>query len=148
VVAAAAWRETGTVMFRREGSDSGAVDLVGADTPGEPVVVPAVRLRDWVAGSACVDLLKMDVEGAELVLLRDLEDVLDRVRAMHVEVHDFDAASRLLPECLQRLTGAGFTYALDDFGVADWREGTRSSGPFHHARSGWVMLVRAWRERG
>lgn len=145
VVAAAAWRGGGTLVFRREGSDSGAVDEVGADTEGERVRVPAVRLRDWVAGSR-VDLLKLDVEGAERVLLGDLADVLDRVRALHVEVHDFDAARRLLPGCLEILSAAGFTYALDDFAVADWRQGTRPSGPFRHARSGWIVLVRAWRE--
>ncbi|MGE3188483.1 MAG: FkbM family methyltransferase [Vicinamibacterales bacterium] len=145
VVAAAAWREAGTLLFRREGSDSGAVDEVGADTEGERVRVPAVRLRDWVADDH-VDLLKLDVEGAERVLLVDLAVVLDRVRALHVEVHDFDPARRLLPACLERLSAAGFTYALDDFAVADWRKGTRPPGPFRHARGGWVVLARAWRE--
>ncbi len=145
VVAAAVWREAGEVAFRQEGSDSGAIEGVAADTRGTSVTVPAVRLRDFVVREP-VDLLKLDVEGAEWVLLEDLEGALDHVRALHVEVHDFDPATRLLPRCLALLERARFTYALDDFAVAGWRpEGTRR-GPFRLAVPSWIVLVRAWRD--
>jgi len=145
VVAAAVWREAGHVTFRQEGSDSGAIEGVAADTPGRSVTVPAVRLRDIVAREP-IDLLKLDVEGAEWALLEDLEGALGNVRALHVEVHDFDPATRLLPRCLALLERAGFAYALDDFAVADWRpEGTRR-GPFRLAVPSWIILVRAWRD--
>jgi FkbM family methyltransferase len=145
VVPAAVWREGGQVAFRQEGSDSGAIDGVAADTRGTALSVPAVRLRDVVAAEA-IDLLKLDIEGAELAVLEDLEDALAGVRALHVEVHDFDPAARLLPRCLLLLERAGYVYALDDFGVARWRPGAVRRGPFRHAVPSWVVLVRAWRD--
>ncbi|MGE3274102.1 MAG: FkbM family methyltransferase [Vicinamibacterales bacterium] len=145
VVPAAVWTETGRVRFRREGTDSGAVDAIGADTPGTVAEVDAVRLRDWVAREH-VDLLKLDVEGAELVLLQDIRDQLHQVDAMQLEVHDFDPARRILPACLELLSAAGWTYALDDFAVAHWRWGAEPFGPFRRAGRGWVVLVRAWRQ--
>lgn len=146
VIAAAVWREAGEIAFRQEGSDSGAVELVAVDTPGTLRTVPAVRLRDEVA-RAPVDLLKLDIEGAELAVLEDIEDVLPQVVAIHVEVHDFDARARLLPRCLLLLERAGYTVALHDFAVAGWRPGAARRGPFRHAVPSWIVLVRAWRDR-
>lgn len=146
VVAAAVWREAGEVTFRQEGSDSGAVERVAADTPGTTVTVPAVRLRDEVARGP-VDLLKLDIEGAELAVLEDLEDVLPSVGAIHVEVHDFDPRARLLPRCLLLLERVGYTVALDDFAVAGWRPAAGPRGPFRHAVPSWIVLVRAWRDQ-
>ncbi len=144
IVRAAVWREDGTIAFRHEGSDSGAIDAVGGDTPGRVVEVPAVRLRRWIE-SDDVHLLKLDIEGAELDVLEDVSDLLDRVRTIQVEVHDFAPDRRLLPRCLTLLERAGFTYALDDFGPANWRPSTHARGPFAHAVPSWIILVRAWR---
>lgn len=145
VVGAALWRHAGHVAFRAEGSDAGSIDAVAADTSGAPRDVPSVRLRDWLTAGD-VDLLKLDIEGAELDVLEDSEDALDRVRAIEMEVHDFDPARRLLPGCLDLLSRAGFVYALDDFGVARWRPGAVAAGPFAGTVPMWVVLVRAWRE--
>lgn len=144
VVQAAIWRENTRLAFRAEGSDSGAIDSVAAETPGAIVEVPAIRLRDRLA-AAPVDLLKLDIEGAELDVLEDAADLLHQVRAIHVEVHDFAPARRLLPRCLMVLEGAGFTYALDDLISVNWRDEGRQPTPFVRAVPAWVVLVRAWR---
>lgn len=144
VVEAAVWRCDGDVPFRAPGSDAGAVDAVAADTGGARIRVRSVRLRHWLTEP--IDLLKMDVEGAELDVLDDSADRLHHVRAVHLEVHDFDSGRRLLPGCLVRLAEAGFTYALSDLGSALWREGVRASGPFRGAVPSWVVCVQAWRE--
>lgn len=142
VVAAAVWSSTTSLRFRAEGTDSGAVDAVAADTPGEAIEVPAVRLRDWVAREP-IDLLKLDIEGAELEVLRDLAPVLGHVRALQMEVHDFAAGDRRLPACLDLLTQAGFEYSLTDLHQAAWRPAAPSAGPFPGVAA-WVVLVRAW----
>jgi FkbM family methyltransferase len=147
VVQAAVWTEDGSVTFRAEGADSGAVDAVAADTRGPVVTVPAVRLGAYLRGQP-VDLLKLDIEGAELDVLADVESELEGVRAIHVEVHDFDSTRRLLPECLLLLHRAGFVYALDDFAVAHWRTPAPVAGPFRRAVPSWVVLVRAWKSAG
>jgi FkbM family methyltransferase len=144
VVEAAVWNHDGTVSFRAPGTDAGAIDAVAADTVGPQRDVRAVRLRHWL--SQPVDLLKLDVEGAELDVLEDNADLLHCVRAIHLEVHDFDPARRLLPGCLRRLDEAGFTYALSGLGSALWRPGVKAAGPFARAIPSWVVCVRAWRD--
>ncbi len=147
VVPAAVWSTAGVVRFRAEGSDSGVVDAVGGDTPGRGIDVRCVRLRDWLAADA-IDLIKMDIEGAELEVLRDSADSLGRVRAIHMEVHDFDVAERRLPACLDLLHRAGFSYTLNDFHQASWRVTASPAGPFPGVAE-WVVVVRAWaRSRG
>jgi hypothetical protein len=141
------WSADATLPFRREGADSGALDAVGADTTGAVVNVPAVRLARWLAQEP-VDLLKLDIEGAELDVLRDCADCLHDVRAIQVEVHDFDASRRLLPDCLQVMQRAGFAYALSDFAVAHWRASAVRQSPFAHAVPSWIVLVRAWKPGG
>jgi FkbM family methyltransferase len=143
VVEAAVWNTQGTVTFRAPGTDAGAIDTVAADTTGPAREVRAVRLRDWLTEP--VDLLKIDIEGAELDVLEDSADLLPHVRSIHLEVHDFDPARRLLPGCLQHLSDAGFIYALSDLGSALWRPGVRAAEPFANAVPSWVICVRAWR---
>jgi FkbM family methyltransferase len=144
-VHAAVWRDTQPITFRCEGSDSGAIDQVAAATTGRVCDVPAIRLRDYLRSGPTVDLLKLDIEGAEAEVLADAEDALDRVRAMQVEVHDFDTDRRLLPRCLDLLARGGFHYALDDLSAATWRSEGTPRGPFAKAVPAWVVLVRAWR---
>jgi hypothetical protein len=76
-------------------------------------------------------------------VLRDAAGALGQVRAVQMEVHDFDAAERRLPACLDLLTREGFAYTLDDLHQASWRPGARPAGPFPGVAS-WVVLVRAW----
>lgn len=145
---AAVWRENTTVQFRCEGTDSGAIDRVAAHTPGQVQGVRAIRLRDRLGAMPSLDFLKLDIEGAELDVLEDAADMLPRVQALHVEVHDFTPPRRLLPRCLLLLERAGFEYALDDLTAATWRTEGAPRGPFACAVPAWVVLVRAWRPQG
>lgn len=145
VVPAAVWSSAGRLRFRVQGADAGALEDVEAAGDGPSIEVEAVRLRDWVTAGP-VDLLKLDVEGAELDVLRDLADVLSHVRALQVEVHDLDARQRRLPACLDLLHRHGFDYTLDDLHPVTWRTGMPSAGPFPGVAA-WVVLVRAWPRR-
>jgi FkbM family methyltransferase len=142
---AAVWSSAGRLAFRAEGADSGSVDTIAADTPGRVIEVPSVRLRDWIAREP-IDLLKLDVEGAELEILEDCADVLGNVAAMHLEVHDFDQQRRLLPRCLLLIERAGFRYTLDDLHQSPWRPAAAPAGPFPGVAA-WSIAVRAWRSR-
>jgi FkbM family methyltransferase len=143
VVEAAAWKAAGTVTFLATATDAGAIDDVAAGAGGRACQVAAVRLRDWLHEP--VDLLKLDIEGAELDVLDDSGEALSSVRRVHLEVHDFDTRRRLLPRCLLQLEAADFTYALSNLGSAVWRDGVGPSGPFAQAVPSWVVCVRAWR---
>ncbi len=103
---AALWSGVGELEFRAEGADGGrivdATDLSSCKVPTE-------RLRDVIETAVGgVDLLKLDVEGAETVVLRDCRDVLGAVRRIFVEYHSFPDRSQTLAELLSILSNAGY----------------------------------------
>lgn len=92
-------------MFREAGRDPTVVpDLVVAEAEREQV--PAITLQALLArhGIEQVDLLKVDVEGAEIeTLLAAPADVLARVKQVTVEFHDW--LSPLLRDGTTRVDG-------------------------------------------
>ena len=146
VVHAALWTANGQVVFRAEGSDSGMIEGLAGAVAGETVSVPSLRLRD-VLERERVDLLKLDIEGAEHAVLADCMPVLDRVPAIVMDLHDFDPHNRQAPQVLELLTQAGFTYAIDDFLAQHWRPPVSSpQSPFPGRPLVWTMNVWAWHE--
>lgn len=142
---AALWTSTGTLTFQCEGSDSGMIGSLGGAIDGTSTTVPSLRLRD-VIDEGPVDLLKLDIEGAEHAVLTDCEPVLHRVKALVMDLHEFDPAVRLAPAVLELLARAGFSYTIDDFVPLPWREPLAAAGtPFAGRPMQWAMTVRAWR---
>ena len=145
VVPAALWTTNGQLTFRCEGSDSGMIGSLPGAIDGRGTVVHAQRLRD-VLEAGPVDLLKLDIEGAEDAVLADCEPALHQVRAMIMDLHEFDAGDRRAPGVLDRLTRAGFAYAIDEFVPLTWREPLAgATTPFPGKAMQWAMTVRAWR---
>jgi FkbM family methyltransferase len=141
VVAAAVWISSGSTPFVREGSDAGAVASV-TSLQGPTAVVPAVRLRDYL--NEPVDLLKLDIEGAELPVLEDCADALETVAAMTIDLHEFDMKRRQTGRLFDLLTSAGFQFELRNVVPLAERSGAFQS-PFEDAAPTWAAMVRAWR---
>jgi FkbM family methyltransferase len=142
---AALWTSTGALTFHCEGSDSGMIGSLPGAVDGRATTVPGLRLRD-VLGEGPIDLLKLDIEGAEDAVLADCEPVLHRVNAIVMDLHEFDPTVRLAPLVLERLARAGFTYAIDDFTALPWRRPVAGADtPFPGRAQQWAMTVRAWR---
>jgi FkbM family methyltransferase len=81
--------------------------------PGEAVRVPAVRLSRYVTRP--VDFLKLDVEGSELAVLRDLEasGAITQIEQMVIEFHHhMSPQTDNMSECLGILERHGFGYQL------------------------------------
>lgn len=82
---AAVWRRDGEVRFRnsRKRSTASAIRTRGDE------LVPALRLSTLLTrcGDGPVELLKLDVEGAEEIALCGKDDVLARVETAIVQVH-------------------------------------------------------------
>jgi FkbM family methyltransferase len=143
---AAVWTSAGQLTFRCEGSDSGMVDSLPGVLDGRSTTVPSIRLRDVLEREA-IDLLKLDIEGAEHAVLTDCEPVLHQVNALVLDLHEFDPAARHAPRVLECLSRAGFVYAVDELVALPWREPVADrSTPFPGKALNWAMTVRAWRQ--
>lgn len=142
---AAVWTSTGTLTFQCEGSDSGMIGALPGAVRGRATTVPSLRLRDLL-DEGPVDLLKLDIEGAEDAVLADCEPALHRVQALVMDLHEFDPSVRQAPRVLELLARAGFRYAIDDFVPLPSREPRSGDDtPFPGKALQWAMTVRAWR---
>src|SRR5262249_36214796 len=144
-VAAAVWTTNGDVDFDADGADAGSIRFGSAHRGAAPLRVPARRLRD-VIDDEPIDLLKLDIEGAEADVLDDSFDRLANVRALLVEVHEVRPDRRQSSRVLDLLDRAGFAYALTHVTPLPWRQPPGAdSGPFPQSSLAWVAAVRAWR---
>jgi FkbM family methyltransferase len=80
---------------------------------GSVVEVPVVRLRDLL--DRPVDLLKLNIEGAETDALLDAGDTLRAARELLVEYHHLPGAPRSLHRLLERFHDSGFEYLVNSF---------------------------------
>jgi FkbM family methyltransferase len=100
----AVWTSEGELPFWPEGADGGRV-ITEPGSGVKQVMVPATRLRDYLA--APVDLLKIDIEGAEIDVLLDCAGALDQVQHLFVEYHSLIGQPQRLDSLLQVLLAAG-----------------------------------------
>jgi len=116
LVRAALSSNEGLVEFFSDGRyGSGLAEQVA--TGGEPgwtrSKVSSVRLRNYL--NEPVDFLKMNIEGAEYEVLKDSEEMLDRVKEMVIEYHHLPGLPRTLHKILEILDRHGFEYLINDF---------------------------------
>jgi len=95
-------REEAIMDFAGDGADGG--QLVPVATSAS-IRVPVKKLSSRMP--AVVDLLKIDVEGAEIDVLEDIASLLPRVRALFVEFHGLVGRTRL-SHVIAILESAGF----------------------------------------
>jgi FkbM family methyltransferase len=81
VVAAAAWREPGTVRLAVSAVNAGDHRTEALASERATVEVPAVRVDD-VVGDAAVDLIKLDCQGCEHVVLAGAAELIARSRPL------------------------------------------------------------------
>jgi len=105
VIEAAVWNQSGEISFKSDGADGGCLEpnQLGCS-------VPTIRLADWLQEP--IDFLKIDIEGAELPVLRDCGNLLKFVQNIAVEYHESSNGSQNLDELLKILSDNGFRYHL------------------------------------
>ena len=112
----AVWKEAGELHFVPDGGFGGRTETRG-NAPASATPVRAVRLRDFLAEP--VDLLKVDIEGAEAVVIADCRDRLVNVERLFVEYHGRRDEPQQLGTLLDHVREAGFRYQIKDaVGVA------------------------------
>ena len=87
---------------------------LGGKTGNGPLEVKAIRFRDELLAETHIDLLTMDIEGAELEVLKDCADQLYKVDRLFVEWHSDERKPQTLVQLLNLLQEAGFRYRLNN----------------------------------
>ena len=101
----AVWEDDNGVLFGMEGTDAGSIYY-----PDNVIRVPTVRLRDFLIEP--VDMLKLDIEGAEQQVLIDCQDRLSFVQNCFIEFHSVKDKEQNLDKILSILSANGFRYYI------------------------------------
>ncbi|PTN34155.1 FkbM family methyltransferase [Desulfonatronum sp. SC1] len=137
--AKAVWADNNGVCFRLSGDDSGHI----SNTDG--TIIPSIRLRDYLEQFERIDMLKLDVEGAEFEIIEDCLPVLSRVQRMIIEVHRLSDDNKSLANFLRCLEKSGFQFVLSDIHSASWAQ-VDHIPPFDFvAHDKYIVSVFAWR---
>jgi FkbM family methyltransferase len=111
----ALWDQEGELQFGAQGADAGRVAAAGGCSEFPQVRVPSALLSKFL--DEPVDLLKLDIEGAEYRVLTEASGALDRVKRIFVEYHSFRNEPQLLADLLGLLRAGGFRVQIQSVGV-------------------------------
>jgi FkbM family methyltransferase len=116
-------REGSVELFRDESPDSSCLrmSILRERHPGPSVTVPSRKLSGFISSE--VDLIKIDIEGAEEAVIGDLvsNGKLQYAKQLHLEYHHhIDAAADKLSSMLRSIEASGFGYQLRADVIGMW----------------------------
>lgn len=108
VIEKAAWINSDSeISFGQAGADSGSIF-----STENLIRVPTVRFRDLIEQYPSVDLIKIDIEGAETDVVEDCYPALNRSKHVFIEFHSFPQKKQGLERILELLASQGFRYKI------------------------------------
>jgi len=108
----AVWTENTMLSFESQGTMSSKISENSPGNTGEVKKVKATRLKEIL--SQPVDFLKIDIEGAEYQVLKDIKDQLFLVNVMFLEYHGTFEQNNELIEMLEWVRAAGFSFYIKE----------------------------------
>lgn len=108
------WINDKGVAFSPDGADGGKIEhhILKDDSPK----IKTVRLKELLEARKKIDLLKIDIEAAEVDVLHDCKDSLSCVDLLFVEYHSLADGEQKLDELLTILKNAGFRWYINSLG--------------------------------
>lgn len=103
----AVWISNGKISFDSDGADGGKI----SEKQNEENVVECVDVLDIVTKYTKIDMLKMDIEGAEFQVMKRLDKHLSHVKRCFIEYHGAPGDERF-PEFLSLLQENDFQYRI------------------------------------
>jgi FkbM family methyltransferase len=100
----AVWKEDTILQFANEGSMSSKIETAGGANTKD---VKATRLKNLL--NKKIDFLKIDIEGAEFDVLKDVGDNLHLVQNLFLEYHGLFKQNNELTELIDLITKNGFS---------------------------------------
>jgi FkbM family methyltransferase len=110
IIKKAVWSSETVLEFISEGADAGRV--AHSESEKNNYQVSTVRLRDYLDKS--IDLLKIDIEGAEIEVIKDCYDLFFNVKNLFVEYHSFVDCPQHLDTLLKLLRESGFRIYIQE----------------------------------
>ncbi len=107
----AIWKENTTLQFQNKGTLASRIDNLNS---GESTSVEAVRLKDFMNKE--IDFLKIDIEGAEYPVVKDIEEKLYLVKNLFLEYHGTFEENNQLIELLEIVKRNGFNFYIREAG--------------------------------
>jgi len=103
----AVWKDEDGIEISQSGADGSSMF-----TEGEKVKVQSISLNNLINKEAVIDLLKIDIEGAEYEVLVDCKNSLSKVKNIFVEYHSYLNGEQKLGEILTLFEQSGFRYFI------------------------------------
>jgi len=97
------------LSFSNESSMGSKIEL---NSSAQSVEVKAIRLKEFL--NKKVDFLKIDIEGAEYAVLKDIAGDLHRVQNMFLEYHGTFSQNGELGEIIKIIDEAGFNFYIKE----------------------------------
>ncbi|XOV66292.1 MAG: FkbM family methyltransferase [Fluviicola sp.] len=108
VIQKALWSEPGlSLSFAQKGADAGT--LYGDENT---VDVKTISIPELLAPYEYIDLLKIDIEGAEIEVLKNIGTSFNKVDHVFIEFHSFLGQPQNLEFILQTMAEQGFRYKI------------------------------------
>lgn len=107
VIDKAVWINYDGVEMSLEGADGASIF---SDT--NKVKISSVRLKDMIKKESKIDLLKIDIEGAEYEVMKDCSSSLQKVKNIIIEYHSYVNGDQKLSEILEILEKNNFRYFI------------------------------------
>jgi FkbM family methyltransferase len=104
----ALWNQDTTLTFSSEGADAGRIEQDIKEQ--RSTQISAISLRPYL--QEFTDFLKLDIEGAELEVIKDCKDLLHNVQHLFIEYHSFIGKPQRLAELLEIVVATGFRFYL------------------------------------
>lgn len=109
VINKAVWIHDGGVNFSSDGADG---SLIVMDENSSKV--ESIKLSSFLMKFPRVDLLKIDIEGAEIDVIKDCENSLSMVENLFIEFHSFKSHQQSLSKILFILEKNNFRYYIKE----------------------------------
>ena len=115
------WNSNKVLPFKAEGADAGLIGEIDRFNSTDEQEIEVVSLKTYLQQP--VDFLKLDIEGSETIVLKDIKEDLKNVKNIFVEYHSFVNQKQTLNEVIEILTSANFRLHISSPGLT-------SSSPF------------------
>lgn len=105
----AVWMKDEELQFNDEGADNGSIQSLST---GKTVNVQALDFLEIINKEDKIDLIKIDIEGAENVLLPHIKSAFPKIEKIFIEYHSFPNEEQKLGELLLLLTQNNFRFYI------------------------------------